>query len=140
MESSLTVEFRLFGTGIEPSELNRALGLRATEHGPRGYVDGDMYWVLSRTRTGTIDVRAFCEEVVAELRTAGDTLPALIQKHDLQADLTLHLDQQPRTTHQLMYGIVPVTNFNLQPATMRFLAELGAPVYFEIQQPEDREE
>lgn len=134
MESSLTVEFRLIGKGFDPDELNRALGLTCTEHSKGGE---NTFWILARTKTGTFDIGALCDEVVCELRPVEEKLRGVVETHNLRADFVLFLDQRPRTDHEVMYGLHPVTDFCFRPATMRFLSDLDAPIFVELESAEE---
>jgi hypothetical protein len=127
MENTLTVEFRLIGRGFVPKELSRELGKECTK-----YELGDVnFWILSKTRTGNIDIKALCHEFISELQPMQEKLCWVIEKFDLRPDFCLLLNERPRTSHEVLYGEHPVINFCIEPATMRFLSAINAPIFIE---------
>jgi hypothetical protein len=128
MENSLKVEFRLIGSGFVPDELSRELGKQCTEQ-QLGDNNGKLtFWILSKTKTGNIDVRSLCEELISELQPMQEKLCRSIEKFDLRPDFFLWLRERPRTPAEVFEGEWPVINFCFEPATMRFLSAINAPI------------
>lgn len=129
-ENTLTVEFRLIGRGFVPKELSRDLGIECTE-----YELGDdrklTFWILSKTNTGNIDIKSLSEELISELQPMQEKLYRLIEKFDLRPDFCLRLKERLRTSQEVLYGENPVINFCIEPATMRFLSAINAPMFIE---------
>lgn len=129
MENTLTVEFRLIGRGFVPQELNHELGKECTK-----YELGDVnFWILSKTKTGNIDIQASCHELISELQPMQEKLCRLIEKFNLRPDFCLLLNERPRTDHEVFYGEHPIINFCIEPATMRFLSAINAPIHIECE-------
>lgn len=130
MENTLTVEFRLMGRGFVPKELSRELGKECTayELGDDGKLT---FWILSKTNTGKVDIKSLCQELISDLQPLQEKLCRLIEKFDLRPDFCLRLKERPRTSHEVLYGEYPVINFCIEPATMRFLSAINAPIFIE---------
>jgi len=136
MENTLTVEFRLIGSGFVPKELSRELGKECTEY-ELGDEGKSTFWILSKTRTGKIDIKSLCHELISELQPMEEKLCRLIEKLDLRPDFCLRLKERPRSFHEILYGECPVINFCIEPATMRFLSVINAPLFIEHEYEND---
>ena len=60
-----------------------------------------------------------------------EKLCRLIEKFDLRPNFCLRLKESPRTSQEVLYGEHPVINFCIEPAAMRFLSTINAPMFIE---------
>jgi hypothetical protein len=130
MENTLTVEFRLFGKDLDIDTVSDVLGMECTSF-QIGAEGRNTFWLLSTVVTERFSIHEAIHSVIDRLIPVREKLSSLIEQYNLRRDLVIELETRPRSAHEVLYNEHPVVEFFFDVEVMRFLSEIGSPIYIE---------